>query len=132
MGGLIHHVVAGVISAIIVLIIFRRKDYAVAIFAGNILPDVVGAAYASVLVGSIDPAVVLKSEPWFSFQKDEFTQFFWIFVQASLVLAYLFYHVHIKKMKPHHEMEGNIAMLLLGFMTHMGMDILIQEEGVLY
>jgi len=132
MGGLIHHTIAGAISAAIVFLIFRRRDYAIAVFAGNLLPDFVGAAYAAVLVRSIDPNVILKSDPWFSGQKDEVTQFFWIFVQASMVLAYLFFHTYIRKKKPHHEMEGNIAMLLLGFMTHMGMDILIVEKGALY
>lgn len=130
MGGLIHHLIAGTISAAIIYYLFRRKDFALAVFAGNLLPDFVGAAYAAVLIQSIDPAVILKSAPWFSFEKDRVIQFSWIGFQAAFIAAFLFFHTKVRRRKTHYEREGNIAMLLIGFMTHMIMDIYIIESGV--
>jgi len=132
MGGIIHHFAAGIISALIVYWIFKRKDYSLAIFIGNFLPDVVGAAYTSLMTMSIDPRVFLNSPVWVSLNKAYVTISFWIFLEAIFISAYLFFHVYIKKRKPHRELEGNLALLLFGFITHMMMDILIAEQGILF
>lgn len=132
MGGILHHLVAAIISALIVYFIFKRKDYPIAIFIGNFLPDFVGAAYASLMTMSINPAIVLKSAAWISIDKSYVTQSFWIFIEATFIMLYLFFHVYVKKRKPHHELEGNLALLLFGFITHMTMDMLIIEHGILY
>jgi hypothetical protein len=132
MGGILHHLAAGIISAVIVWFIFKRKDYPISIFIGNFLPDIIGAGYASLMIRSINPAVVLKSAAWFSIDKDYVTQSFWIFFQAIFIVAYLFFHVYVKKKRPHKEIEGNLALMLFGFLTHMMMDMLIIEQGIWY
>lgn len=132
MGGLIHHLLAGAASLILVYIFTKRKDYSTAIFIGNLLPDFVGAGYAALSIMSFNPTVILHSQPWFSFQKDQFTLFFWMILQVLAVGSYLFYHVYIRKKTLHHEFEANVGFLLIGFVTHMLMDLLIIEKGILY
>lgn len=132
MGGIFHHFVAAFISALIVYFIFRRKDYPAAIFIGNFLPDLIGAGYASLMTMTINPAIVLKSVAWFSIDKTYVTQSFWIFFQAIFILSFLFFHIYVKKRKPHKDLEANLALLLLGFITHMLMDMLIIEQGIWY
>jgi len=132
MGGVFHHLAAGIILGLIVFFIFKRKDYPIAAFIGNFLPDVVGAGYASLMTMSINPVIVLNSAAWISIDKSYVTQSFWIFLEATFILLYLFFHVYVKKRKPHHELEGNIALLLFGFITHMMMDMLLIEHGVWY
>lgn len=132
MGGIIHHLVAGIISGLIVYFIFKKKEYSIAIFTGNFLPDLVGAAYAAVMIRSISPATILHSAPWFSFDKSYIVQSFWIFTEVIFISLYLFFHVYLKKKRPHHEFEANLGFLLLGFVTHMMMDILIIEKGIWY
>lgn len=132
MGGLLHHLAAGIILGLIVFFIFKRKDYPISIFIGNFLPDLVGAGYASLMTMSINPAIVLRSAAWLSIDKNYVTQSFWIFFQAIFIVSFLFFHVYVKKKKPHRELEGNLALLLFGFITHIVMDMIIIEHGIWY
>ena len=137
MGGILHHLAAGIISAIIVYFIFKRKDYPVAIFIGNFLPDLVGAAYASLMTLSLNPAVILKSDAWFSIDKFYITQSFWIFLEALFITGFIFFHLYLKRAgktqrKFDREFEGNLGLLMFGFITHMMMDMLIMEQGIWY
>lgn len=132
MGGLIHHLLAGAASLILVYLFTKRKDYSTAIFIGNFLPDFVGAGYASLAIMSFNPVTILHSQPWISFQKNLFIIFFWMVLQTVFIGAYLFYHVYVRKKILHNELEANIGFLLIGFVTHMLMDLLIMEKGILY
>jgi len=132
MGGLIHHFLAGAASLILVYLFTKRKDYSVAIFIGNFLPDFVGAGYAALAIASLNPITILHSQPWFSFQRNLFTISFWMILQTVFIGAYLFYHVYIRKKTLHNEFEANIGFLLIGFLTHMLMDLLVIEKGILY
>lgn len=132
MGGLIHHLLAGAVSLIFVYLFTKRKDYSLAIFIGNLLPDFVGAGYAAVAIQSFNPLAILSSQPWVSFQKEQFILFAWMVLQVLAVGSYLLYHVYIKKRVPHREFEANLGLLLIGFVTHMLMDLLIIEGGILY
>ena len=132
MGGIVHHFLAGAASLILVYLFTKRKDYSVAIFIGNFLPDFVGAGYAALSIMSFNPLTILHSQPWLSLQKNLFIISFWMILQTVFIGAYLFYHVHIRKKVVHNEFEANIGFLLIGFLTHMMMDLLIIEEGVLY
>ncbi|MBI2547387.1 MAG: hypothetical protein HYW23_02990 [Candidatus Aenigmarchaeota archaeon] len=132
MGGLIHHLLAAAISLIFVYIFTKRKDYSLSIFIGNLLPDVVGAGYAAILIRSLNPVAILHSAPWFSFEKSVFITSFWMILQVIFVGAYLFYHVYLRKKEVHKEFEANLGFLLAGFVTHMIMDLLIIEKGFLY
>ena len=132
MAGLLVHAAIGVLFGFIVYFIFKRKDFSIAIFIGNLLPEFIGAGYASLMTMSINPAIVLKSVAWLSIDKDYVTQYFWIFLEATFIMLYLFFHVYVKKRKPHHELEGNLALLLFGFITHMVMDMIILEHGIWY
>lgn len=132
MGGLIHHLLAGAASLILVYLFTKRKDYSTAIFIGNLLPDFVGAGYAALSIISLNPITILHSQSWLSFQRDLFTISFWMILQTVFIGAYLFYHVYIRKKVLHNEFEANIGFLLIGFVTHMLMDLLIIEKGILY
>lgn len=132
MAGLLVHAAIGVLFGLIAYLIFKRKDYPIAVFIGNLLPDFIGAGYASLMTMSINPSIVLNSAVWFSIDKYYVTQSFWIFLEATFIMLYLFFHVYVKKRKPHHELEGNLALLLFGFITHMMMDMLIIEHGIWY
>jgi hypothetical protein len=132
MPGLILHVVAGLATAAVVYFLFRRRDFSVSAFSGNLLPDIIGALYAAIIIGSINPAVVLHSDPWFSFEKSTAIQAAWVTFQAIFVVAFWIFHTKVRKRKLHYEREGNIAMLLLGYMIHIVMDIYIIEQGVFW
>jgi len=132
MAGLLVHTAVGVIFGLIVYFIFKRKDYPIAIFTGNLLPDLIGVGYACLMTMSLNPYVVLTSAAWISIDKDYVVQSFWIFLEATFIMLYLFFHVYVKKRKPHHELEGNLALLLFGFITHMMMDMIILEHGIWY
>lgn len=132
MGGLIHHLLVGAASLILVYLFTKRKDYSSAIFIGNLLPDFVGAGYAAIAIMSFNPVTILHSQAWLSFDKNIAVISFWMILQVIFVVAYLFYHVYIKKKVIHNEFEANIGFLLIGFVTHMIMDFMIIEKGILY
>ena len=132
MAGLLVHGAVGILFGLIVYFIFKRRDYPIAVFIGNLLPDLIGVGYASLMTMSLNPYVVLTSAAWFSIDKDYVTQSFWIFFQAIFIVSFLFFHVYVKKKKQHKELEGNLALLLFGFITHMMMDMLIIEHGIWY
>ncbi len=132
MGGLLHHLLAGAAALIFVYLFTRRKDYSSAIFIGNLLPDFVGAGYAAIAIMSLNPVTILHSQAWLSFDKSIAVISFWMILQVIFVIAYLFYHVYVRKKILHQELEANIGFLLIGFVIHMLMDFLIIEKGILY
>jgi uncharacterized membrane protein YfcA len=137
MAGALLHLFAAFVSALIVHLMFKNKNYDFAIFLGNLLPDMIGAAYASVLVGSLNPSVVFSSKPWFSLEKDTTIQMMWIIFQSIFIYIYLLFHTKLKIKhkyfeKHYQEIENILALLLLGFLTHMLMDIFIIESGFWY
>lgn len=132
MGGLIHHLLVGVASLIFVYLFTKRKDYSASIFIGNLLPDFIGAFFAAVIIQSLNPSTILHSEAWLSFDKTIATVSFWMIIQVIFIAAYLFYHVYLRKKTLHKEFEANLGFLLIGFTTHMAMDLFIIESGILY
>lgn len=131
MGGILHHTFAGLICALIVYGLFKKTNYSLSIFIGNFLPDLVGAGWAALLVGSVDPRIVLTSEPWYSAEKNIVMQLFWIFIQGTFIVIYLFIRKY-RRRKEIGEFEDILALLLLGFIIHVLMDIYIIEQGVWY
>jgi hypothetical protein len=131
MAGLLIHLIAAVISAVIAYFIFKKRDYIAAIFIGNFIPDIIAFGYASIMSWSLNPYTVLQSPAW---TLDNFyvTQSFWIFFQALFITSFLLFHVYVKKKKPNYEMEGILALFLFGFLIHMMMDMFILEHGIWY
>ncbi|MEM5874441.1 MAG: hypothetical protein QW641_00725 [Candidatus Aenigmatarchaeota archaeon] len=142
MGGIIHHLTAAIISFFLAYKFFKRKDYSIAIFIGNFLPDAIGFIYASFITLSINPFIVLHSKAWFSLERDTITQSIWIILQCLFIFIYLLYSKSSKKrslkifnisipIEKQREFEDMLGLLLAGFTIHMIMDMLIIESGIL-
>ncbi|MEM5801896.1 MAG: hypothetical protein QXQ18_00720 [Candidatus Aenigmatarchaeota archaeon] len=129
MGGLLHHLAAGLISAALVYWYFRHRDFAISIFIGNFLHDIFIFAYAPIFLGTLDITKIVKSA--FFFNRDPIFLILWMGIQSIFVALFLFFQKFLRK-KEFREFEYNVGFLLLGIITHMTMDIFIQEQGILY
>lgn len=127
MPGILVHLLAGTICAIVIFTLFKKKEYSFTIFIGNLLPDLVGVVYSSLTVRSIDPTIIFKSAAWESSERLLVTQLFWILLQSIFVIFFLIPSKSRWKKKID---ENIIAMLLLGFIIHITMDIFIINQGI--
>ncbi|MEM5878910.1 MAG: hypothetical protein QXU74_00230 [Candidatus Aenigmatarchaeota archaeon] len=129
MGGILHHLVFGSVSALIVYRNFKRWQYSAAIFIGNFLHDIFIVPFISILLKTFDPMKIISSSYWF--HRDTSFLILWMSFQTIFVVFFLFFQKYLRK-KEFKDLEYNIGFLLMGILTHAFIDIIVQEQGILY
>lgn len=129
MGGVIHHLVFGFVSALIVYHNFKNWQYSVAIFIGNFLHDIFILPFIIISLKTFNPIEIFSSSYWF--HRDTSFLLLWMFFQTIFVVLFLFFQKHLRK-KEFRDLEYNTGFLLMGILTHAFIDIIIREQGVLF
>jgi len=127
MAGIIYHLIAGIILAVIVFYKFRKWDYSAAVFIGNFLHDIFAATYIPFLIKTFNPMQIIYSS-YFA-HRDTVFNVIWLVIQSMFVLVFLFFQKYVRK-KEFKEFEYNVGFLLLGIIVHAIMDLTIQEQGI--
>ncbi len=130
MSGLIPHLVIGLIAAFIVHMVHFKLEYSLAVFIGNLLPDIItfGGSAVKQLTISI-----------FTVEHDAFYKFLsvttlnpvnWFGLGFFIFAVSLFlYHYHYIQKKTMEEYDELYLFLLGGILIHILVDILILEHG---
>jgi hypothetical protein len=127
MAGALVHITYGIISATIVYYKFRKLQYSVAIFIGNLLHDIFIMAYAPFLLGTLNPFEIIGSSLWL--HRDPVFNVLWMATQTIFIGAFLFFQKYVRK-KEFKDLEYNVGFLLLGIITHAVIDMMFQETGI--
>jgi hypothetical protein len=127
MGGIIHHLIFGLISAAIVYYNFKKPQYSAAIFIGNFLHDIFIIPPIIILLKTFDPMEIIQSS--YFYHRNTAFNVLWMIFQTIFVLIFLFFQKYLKK-KEFRDLEYNIGFLLIGIITHAAIDIIVQESGI--
>ena len=132
MPGVIVHIGAGLISAIIVYFIMRQLEFSLAVFIGNLLPDVLKMIYLAIYYNTTDLKILASSvlhlpthivvNSW---------EFIILLFTFFLALGWLLYHYHWIKKKKLIEWDELVLYLAIGYIIHIIMDATIPRIGIL-
>ncbi|MEM5836284.1 MAG: hypothetical protein QXR09_02000 [Candidatus Aenigmatarchaeota archaeon] len=95
MGGLLHHLVFGSISALIVYRNFKKWQYSVAIFIGNFLHNIFILPFILVILKTLDLTKIISSSYWL--HRDTSFLILWMFFQTIFVASFLFFQNTLKE-----------------------------------
>lgn len=130
MPGAVPHIAVGLLSAAFVHLKHFRLEFSLAIFIGNLLPDVIKFGITAIRQGTL--AVFYVKQDGFFHSLSSLTSDYanWFTVGFFLLLLVTFlYHYHVIKKKKLWEYEELYVFLLIGIITHLIMDALIMEKG---
>ena len=130
MGGVIHHVLAGLLAVIIVHLIHFNWRYSAAIFIGSLLPDI---KFAIVAVKQLTFNIfAIEYDGFYRFWENathtQYTNWFVLGFVVFAVAAYLYHH-HIIKKKTMEEYDLLYVFLLIGIIIHLLIDAFVVESG---
>ncbi len=130
MPGVLGHVTAGVLSALIVYLIHFKFEYSLSIFVGNLLPDVLKFGVAALRQGTLNLFGVTQDAAYQSFAAITYSPANW-FTAGFFVLgaALLLYHFHYIKEKTMEEYDELYVFLLIGVLVHLFMDAYYIESS---
>src|SRR3990167_3611322 len=130
MPGVLGHVLAGILSALIVYLIHFKFEYSLSIFVGNLLPDAIKFGVTAIKQGTLaifsikqDAAYQALAQLTYS-PTNWFTAGFFVFG-----LALLLYHFHYIKEKTMEEYDELYVFLLIGVILHLAMDAYFIENS---
>jgi len=135
MGGVLHHLFAGLASALVVHLFHLRIRYSLAILIGNLLPDALRIIPVAIKQGTISLFSIDQTDPLYSIlQNLSHMQVSLWFVVGFFVfgVAALLFHYHYIKKKQMESYDLLYVYLLLGVLTHLVMDLFIMESGPWY
>lgn len=130
MPGAIPHIAAGLLSAAIVHYRHLRLEFSLAIFIGNLLPDVIKFGISAIAQGTVKIFYVKQDALYHKLNELTYAPINWFTVGFFLLLLATFlYHYHVIKKNKLWEYEELYVFLLMGIITHLVMDALIVEKG---
>ena len=130
MPGVIPHIVSGFLSAVIVHWRHGKPEFGLAIFIGNLLPDVIKFGISAIKQGTLAVFYIRQDGFYHLLSKLTSNPTNWFTLGFFLLLLATFlYHYHVIKKKKLWEYEELYVFLLLGIITHLIMDALIIEKG---
>ena len=130
MPGAIPHIIAGLISAAIVHKKHMRLEFSIAIFIGNLFPDVIKFGVSALVQGTWKVFYIRQDNLYHALSSVTYSTANWFTLGFFLLLLATFlYHYHIIKKKKLWEYEELYIFLLIGIITHLIMDALIIEKG---
>ena len=130
MPGAIPHILIGLLSAAIVHRRHMRLEFSIAVFLGNLLPDVIKFGISAVKQGTL-AVFYVKQDGFYNFLSklaSSTANWFTIGFFTLLLITFL-YHYHVIRKKKLWEYEELYVFLLIGIITHLIMDALFIEKG---
>ena len=130
MPGAIPHIIAGLLSAAIVHYRHFRLEFSLAVFIGNLLPDVIKFGISAVKQGT-SAVFYIEQDGFYHFlSRLTYNPANWFTAGFFLLLLTTFlYHYHVIKKKKLWEYEELYIFLLIGIIIHLVMDVLFIEKG---
>ncbi len=121
--GALIHITVGLISALIVHKFHQKLEFSLAIFLGNLLPDVLKILSLAMYHNSLNVALLIQSSyhPFTHSLVNGFN-FTFMFFLFWIVLGWLLYHFHFVRKKKFTEWEELVIFLLVGYVTHLTFD----------
>ena len=130
MPGAIPHILVGLLSAAIVHKKHMRLEFSIAIFLGNLLPDVIKFGVSALVQGTWRIFYIKQDNLYHALSLVTYNTANWFTLGFFLLLLATFlYHYHVIKKKKLWEYEELYIFLLIGIFTHLVMDALIIEKG---
>ena len=136
MGGLLTHVGLGIIGALIIYFAFYKSKvktkliYGIGFFLGNILPDVIDFGFLGVAMGSINPLEIMANPLFDTFATFGHTFSNWAIIALIFIAIVLFlYEIEKISKKTLIAIIITTALVLIGIIVHLRIDILIQEAS---
>ncbi|MDP4012202.1 MAG: hypothetical protein Q8R00_01185 [Candidatus Nanoarchaeia archaeon] len=125
MPGALIHIAAGLLSAFIVFRLYKKLEFSLAIFLGNLLPDVIKISFLAMYHKNLDLTGLIQSNyHHFTHGLANGLWFTLVFFIFWIVLGWLLYHYHFVKKKKFYEWEELIIFLLIGYIIHIALDSL--------
>ena len=136
MGGLLTHLSAGVIGALIIYFTFYKSKpkkkliYGAIFILGNILPDLVDFGVLGIKMGSLNPSEIMKNPLFDAFALWGHTFSNWAIIALIFVAIFLFLY-EIEKISKKSLITVIIAtvLVLIGIAVHLRLDVLVQEKS---
>jgi hypothetical protein len=130
MPGAIPHITVGLLSAFAIHLKHFKLEYSLAIFLGNLLPDMIKFGFSAIKQGTFAIFIINQDGFYQVLSKLTTNPANWFTIGFFiLLLATFLYHYHVIKKKKLWEYEELYVFLLLGVITHLIMDVLIIEKG---
>ncbi|MBI2141193.1 hypothetical protein HYU16_02105 [Candidatus Woesearchaeota archaeon] len=130
MPGAFVHIAVGLLSAAIVHLKHFKPEFSLAIFIGNLLPDVLKFGLTAIKQGTLRIFSVKQDGLFNTLASTTSSSANWFTLGFFLLLLItFFYHYHVIKKKKLWEYEELYIFLLIGIVTHLIMDALIIEKG---
>lgn len=130
MPGALVHIGIGLIGAIIVYFIMHELEFSLAIFIGNLLPDVFKIIFLAFYENSINLKLLITNPMHLPAQLVvNGIDFFVFFFAFFFALGWLLYHFHYIKKKKLIEWSELVLYLAIGYLTHILLDYLAPLVG---
>lgn len=130
MPGAIPHIAAGLLSAALTHLKHFRLEFSLAIFLGNLVPDVIKFGVSAVKQGTLAVFYVKQDGFFNKLAAITSTPANWFTIGFFLLLLCAFlYHYHVIKKKKLWEYEELYVFFIIGIVIHLVMDALIIEKG---
>lgn len=132
MGGVLHHVFAAVLSALIVHMIHFKWEYSASIFFGNIIPDALKFGLTALKQGTLNIFQIDFSDKFYTFWETvTHTQTSnWLVLGLFVFgIATFLFHYHVIRKKTMEEYDLLYVFLLMGIFIHLVIDAFVIEQG---
>jgi len=132
MGGALTHLSIGLISALGVFYLFKFQSmHAIGIFIGNAVPDILKFGIAGLSQGTLNPAAIQHDALFrgLSVLTSSYTN--WVGITLFAIFGvFALYHYHYLKKNEMEDYAWLYIFLLLGIITHLVVDVLVQESSI--
>ncbi|MEK6918360.1 MAG: hypothetical protein AABW51_05425 [Nanoarchaeota archaeon] len=136
MGGLLTHLSAGIIGAVIIYFAFYRfhtKEkiiFGLVFILGNLLPDLVDFGILGVEMGSLNPSEIMKNPLFDAFALWGHTFSNWAVIALVFwVVVFLIYEFEKISKKTLIVMIISTILILIGILIHLKIDVLVIEKS---
>jgi hypothetical protein len=136
MAGLLTHLSAGIIGALIIYFSFYKSKpknkliYGGLFILGNILPDLVDFGILGIDMFSLNPDAIMKNPLFDAFALWGHTFSNWLIIGLIIIAIVLFlYEIEQLSKKKTIMILLGVLLVLIGITIHLRLDILIQEKS---
>ncbi len=131
MGGALLHIAVGLASALAVHLFKARREFALAVFLGNLAPDALKFGLSALVQGVWAISHIRRDAFYRAVAGVTDTGSYWVMAGVfAAALGYFLYDHHVLRKKTVREYEELYGFLFLGILVHLVIDALVQETGV--
>ncbi len=130
MGGVLTHISAAALSAIIVHLIHFRLEFSIAVFLGNIVPDALKFGISGILNATVNLEKILGTKAYNLIAPLSDSAASWFSVGFFLfALSIFLYHHHVIRKRTMEEYDELYFFLLIGVVIHLLIDFFYIESS---